>query len=105
MVDVSDPPGQAADAEAAQETTTAPAPPTTPKRQVEQWAEAKGMLPEFYPAPPSHAGAIPLGTRRNPEFWRYAAARGLNGWVIGAEVTEAEFDAAVEQATNGTVMR
>jgi hypothetical protein len=104
MVDVSDVPGQEAVAEAAQETTTAPAPPAI-KRQVEQWAESKGMLPEFFPGPPAHAGAIPLGTRRNPEFWRYAAARGLNGWVQGAEVTEAEFDAAVEQATTGTVMR
>lgn len=94
-----------ADAEEAQETAAAPAPPApeppAAKRAVEAWAEAKGMLPEFFPSAPAALGKIPLGSPRNQNFVRFAAARGLLSWVQGAEVTEAEFDAAVQAAMTG----
>jgi hypothetical protein len=35
---------------------------------------------------------------KRPEAWRSAAARAMRGWAIGREVTEAEFDEALEAA-------
>lgn len=100
MVDVSDTPIEA-DAEEAQAPTAAPAPPAPePKLQAEQWAERKGHLPEFFPVM-ARAGHLPVAPRHNPKFWMFAGARAASGWPIGAEVTEAEFDAAVEAATTG----
>lgn len=90
MVDVSDP------------VSEEPQIPLTdaPKRTAESWAEAKGMLPEHFIVPAS-AGRFPVAPRYNPEFWRFKAAAALSKWPIGAEVTEAEFDAAVVAATTG----
>ena len=101
MVDVSDPKPEA-DAEAVTETATAPAPPapSAPKLTVEAWAEAKGMLPEHFVVPAA-AGRLPVAPRYNPRFWMFSGARAVSKWPIGAEVTEAEFDAAVEAATTG----
>lgn len=98
------------------EPVAAPAPPPALKQAVEKWAEAKGYLPEFSAggqvrltreiANPTMLvtgiGGVLAGSARrsNPKFWKYAAAQGLCNWVIGAEVTEAEFDAAIERATN-----
>lgn len=76
------------------------APPSTGKRTVEEWAEQKGMLPQFFVVTAA-AGRLPVAPRHNAEFWRFAGARALSGWPIGAEVTESEFDAAVESATTG----
>jgi len=59
-----------------------------PKRTAEQWAEAKGFVP------------LLIGTRENPSFWKWAAAKAMLRWPIGAELTEAEFDAAIEAAAN-----
>lgn len=72
-----------------------------PKLTVEQWAERKGFSPERQPSAPAPAGNIPLGSPMNPKFWMFAGARALSRWPQGAEVTEAEFDAAIEQATTG----
>lgn len=66
------------------------------KRQHEAWAEAKGMLPQF---PAERSG--PLGAQRaNPSYWKYAAARAHRKWTDGQLVTEADFDAAVNEAAN-----
>ncbi len=72
-------------------------------RTAEQWAEAKGMLPEFVPiaAPFAPAGSQP-GLQHNPSYWRFAATRVGMGWPIGKELTEAEFDSAVETALSHT---
>lgn len=93
----------------------APAPePKAEIRTAEQWAEAKGMLPQFSEggtlvAKPGLTGAIVQGLggrlgnvapRANPNFWKFAAARAHNVWPEGKELTEHEFDAAVESATN-----
>jgi len=72
-----------------------------PKLAVEVWAERKGYLPQLFAAPVARAGTFPVAQRANPKFWMFAAARAGSGWPIGAEVTEAEFDAAVETATTG----
>lgn len=84
-------------------TSPAPPPPPAPIRTAEQWAEAKGMYPEFIPLaqPFARADAPPM-MQHNPESWRYAATRAGSGWPIGKELTEAEFDAAVAVATNQT---
>lgn len=77
-------------------------PPEEPKAegpaqlQHEAWAEAKGMLPQF-----AADRAGPLGVQRaNPHYWKYAAARAHKGWTDGQLVTEAEFDAAADEASN-----
>lgn len=58
------------------------------KRTAEQWAEAKGFTPML------------IGTRENPSFWKWAAAKAMLRWPIGIELTEAEFDAAIAAAAN-----
>ncbi len=74
----------------------APAPAGGPVKTVEDWATAKGMLPEFTegrknprfpkaPAPQIH----------NPKFAPFHASRAANRWPIGMEMTEAEFDQAI----------
>lgn len=70
------------------------------KKPVEVWAHEKGMLPEKL-APIAAFNAAPLGSGVNPRFWMFAAAKAGSNWPIGAEVTEQEFDAAVEKAQNG----
>lgn len=81
----------------------APAPPPPAEvRTVEAWAEAKGMLPEFIPiAAPFAAAGSPRMLQHNPEFWRFHATRTGWTWPIGKELTEAQFDAAVLEATTG----
>lgn len=75
------------------------APPASgaPKLTVEIWAERKGFLPQFR----GTTGPTSVVSSHNPEFWRFAAARAVSQWPIGAEVTEAEFDDAVFKATTG----
>lgn len=77
------------------------------KLPVEKWAEKKGLWPQFGPALtyalPGAAVQVDMravtGPRANPEFWKFAAARAHEGWPEGKELTEAEFDAAIEIAT------
>jgi hypothetical protein len=92
----------------------------TPKRTVEAWATVKGMLPQILggttytlpgggPLDKMGSAAVAMGAlagpRGNPQFWRFAAARAGSQWPEGLEITEAEFDAAVELATNGHQLR
>jgi len=91
---------------------------TEERRTVEEWAEAAGFLPQFSPsAEQARVSAQPLdghpgvvGIRSlgaalsaarglpNPRFGHFAAARAYHRWPIGAELTRAEFDAAVAAA-------
>ena len=77
----------------------APPAPAAEIKTAEEWALAKGFLPEFTaPSGPSFAppgAAVPM--QPNPRFWRFSAAKA--GWPIGKELTEAEFDAAVSIET------
>lgn len=78
------------------------------KKSVEEWALAKGFLPQTYPrtTPAVVTGGfrgLSLAgnpVKHNPEFWKYAAARAGNGWVVGFEITEADFDAQIKKHTN-----
>jgi len=94
--------------------------PAADKKTIEVWAFAKGMLPQIFGgstyalpggAPVDRMGgaAVALGglagPRANPEFWRFAAAKAGSQWPENLEITEAEFDAAVELATNGHQLR
>lgn len=67
------------------------------RKPVEVWAHEKGMLPEIIPAPPAPKGHIPEAPRHNPKYSEFAAAKAGSRWPIGAELTESEFDAAVEK--------
>jgi hypothetical protein len=67
------------------------------KKQVEVWAAEKGMYPQFLPVPAPQKGQIPEAPRTNPKYGEFAAAQAGSRWPQGAEVTEAEFDAAVEK--------
>lgn len=77
-----DPPS--ADAPAPTETTAALAEahtaPAAPSKPVEEWRDAKG-----------HTG---------PSAWKFAAALASKSWLLGRVVTESEYDAAVEYASN-----
>jgi len=58
-------------------------------KTVEEWARAKGhlvVLPDGKPDP------------RAPDYWRFAAAKAGNNWPIGKELTEAQYDAAIDAA-------
>jgi len=77
----------------------APAEPPTAlaeKLTVEQWAERKGMLPQF---PRSSATAFGLA-RPNPEYWKFAAVKAFKRWDDGVLLSEQEFDAAVAEMTS-----
>lgn len=82
-------------------------PPSGPRLAHEAWAEKKGYLPQFFAQPtpvidPSMMGfpavGVPMGKLRPPrpnqKYGEYAAAK--VAWVTGKEMTEAEFDAAVQ---------
>jgi hypothetical protein len=51
---------------------------------IEFWAERKGLLP-----------ATMLSGQRNPEHWKFAAARIVHGWPAAQLVTEQQFDEAI----------
>lgn len=88
-------------------------------KTVEQWAEAKGLYPQFFAAPavglpagtqPGPFGTVPInvgalvGRTPNPNYGAFAAAKVSLHWPEGKEMTEAEFDAAIATA-NGHVGR
>lgn len=58
---------------------SAPVPPASPavRQPVESWAEQKSTI-----------------------AWQFAAARAMRRWPQGFEATEAEYDAAIEQAAH-----
>jgi hypothetical protein len=104
------------------ETETAEAPaPAAERLPVETWAERRGYLPLMIQpqrAPqvsgmPGDKGAVVVnmlqagvvGPSVNPEAWKFAAAKAMHRWPIGWAVTEAEFDQAVTDATDGVVIR
>lgn len=76
----------------------------TDKKTVEEWATAAGMLPELQPAT-GKAGQFKIATKRaNPKAGLFKNAKTLRRWPEGFEVTQAEFDEAVEEA-NGVIAR
>lgn len=89
--------------------TFTPAPAVNPKLAalrarsgavtVEEWAEAKGMLPEFSTVAAGRTGKATKQVH-NRAHARFAAARGLLGWMSNSEVSETAFDAAVARAND-----
>jgi hypothetical protein len=71
--------------------------PAGDKQTVEDWARAKGMLPEFVQGQklPTARREAPAPLVHNPKFAPFHAARVSLRWPIGMELTEAEFDQAV----------
>ena len=68
----------------------------------EHWAAKKGMFPQLI-RPPVPAGEKPtkiMGLVHNPKFALFAAAKHLHGWPQGKELSEDEFDAAIEAAND-----
>lgn len=93
-------PRKSDDVPAVDEQPPATATPSGPVKTAEQWAEAKGFLPEFTSSRAPFARADePAVRQHNPEHWRFAATKAGKAWPEGAEMTEAEFDAAVTEAT------
>lgn len=76
------------------------------RQTVEHWAKEKGYLPEWQATKAkARVGRHEVpGRRQNPQFYRFAQARAVNHWPEGHEITEAEFDQAIEDADAG-VMR
>jgi hypothetical protein len=89
-----------------------PAPAGAAVKTVEAWGLAKGLLPQFFGAPTyplpggpgGLAASVPVamggmvGPRDNPRYGMFAAARVVNHWPEGKELTEEEFDAAIKAA-------
>lgn len=79
-----------------------------PKKTVEEWATAKGLLPATTPKKrpgPVRAGAAGIlaagnGVVDNPNHWKFAAAKAGEGWPVGFEMTEAAFDAVIAKHTD-----
>lgn len=71
-----------------------------PKKTVEEWATAKGMFHEFTEGkrPPRSRPKAPAPLIHNPKFVHFHRARRSNHWAPNEEMTEVEFDAAVEVA-------
>lgn len=85
-----------------EESTLAAPPVPALKRTAEEWARAKGMLPEFHeresPRKKRHPKAKPVRIH-NRAHAPFRAAKASLRWPQGKELTEAEFDAAI--ALNG----
>jgi hypothetical protein len=96
------------------EAIVTPTPPIT--RTVEEWATPKGMYPQFSEpgelrfkrpqdgGPMEFAGLggalASVKPRGNPKYPLFYAAQIKFRWPQGMELTESEFDAAVDSATN-----
>jgi hypothetical protein len=68
------------------------------KKTIEQWAEAKGLLPENITVPARIGSREVKAPRQNPKFVQFAMAKAHRRWPEGAEVTEEDFDKAVAEA-------
>jgi hypothetical protein len=65
-------------------------------RTVEQWAEQKQMLPKML-VRNARVGRREATTQVvNPRYGEFAAAKAMHAWPEGRELTEAEFDEAIE---------
>lgn len=83
-------------------------PAPIPKKTVEEWATAKGLLPASKPK--NRPGPVKAGIRgiaasgnvveHNPNYWKFAAARAGEAWPVGFEMTEAAFDKAIADHTD-----
>jgi hypothetical protein len=71
---------------------------TAGKKTVEVWAEAKGMLPEYLKVKTRVGGREAFARKQNPKFVDFAMAKAHARWPEGKEVTEKEFDEAVQGA-------
>lgn len=69
------------------------------KKTVEEWATEKGYLPKQFPGTPPNQDRVRVipgtGPKPNPKYERFYAAKCGSGWVVGVELTEAEFDEAM----------
>lgn len=70
---------------------------------VEEWAQRKGHGTVEKVYPPRGKGKPLTRIVPAPNRWRFEAAKPMAGWIRGEEITEAEYDAAIARAVNGTV--
>jgi hypothetical protein len=80
------------------ENTTSSEPAKGPTKTIEEWALAKGLLPETVTTPARLGAREVLAPRQNPKFVQFTMAKAHRQWPQGKEVTEAEFDQAVADA-------
>lgn len=71
-----------------------------PKKTADEWAKAKGMLHEFSEGKRGSRARpkAPAPLIHNPKHVHYHRARRSNGWAANEELTEAEFEIAVQTA-------
>ena len=67
----------------------------------EHWATEAGQLPEFT-TPPAPKGEPKRVMQRvyNPKAQIFLATKAFHTWPVGKELTQAEYEEAVEAATN-----
>lgn len=80
------------------------APVAVTRLPVEVWAQKKGhgTVEKIIPARGPRSKPVTI-VRGAPDRWRFDAAKNLAGWIHGQEITEAEYDAAVERGASGKV--
>ena len=67
-------------------------------KTIEEWATAKGMLPENITTPARLGSRQIKVPRQNPKFVLYKMAKAHRNWPEGKEVSEEDFDAAVAES-------
>lgn len=73
------------------------APQVAERKTHVEWATARGMVPKILEQPRvQNQGAKLVHGRINPKWDEYAQARAHHGWLPNQEMTEAEFEAALE---------
>jgi len=100
--------GEEPPAPAAEDSPASKSAPAAPKKTVEEWATEKKLLPASFPR---KRAAVTSGglkgvalagnpTEHNPHYWKFAAAKAGEGWPVGFEMTEADFDQAIANHTD-----
>lgn len=76
------------------------------RRPVEEIALERGLLPMWIESTPvsvnqlGQVRKIQPPPKFNDKHWKFAAAKALRNWPVGAELTDEDFDKAVHEAAN-----
>ena len=69
------------------------------KQAAAVWAEKRELLPQYL----AGSGTPFAAARLNPNYWKWAAAKALRGWDDSTEITSADLDQAIKDATSGRI--
>lgn len=76
------------------------------RRPVEEIALERGLLPMWIESEPVSVNQLGVVRKIQPppkfndKHWKFAAAKALRNWPVGAELTDEDFDKAIHEAVN-----